>query len=1625
MIYRRRIIRIATLIYMVLVLLFTIGKAQALICDSKNPDEIPPFITRGVDPNLLMIIDNSASMYDLAYIADAGLCYDDVYDGTAGYAGYFVEDNWYAYENGQFAGKTEAQAEVLCEASNYVKTVDGEKHICLKINEDGTFGSLTAKGNFLNWAAASKLDIEKKILTGGKYDGTAGELVMESRGCLERRFIRKTGFDSDHTLTLAVRPPTDAEQYDVAGTATRIELFQVTATGYNHDACQSAIDEMKKESPNQGQVKGFIDDCMGYDPSGPKDPASDSVAAFNHSVQSCWYAAKQGWDMWEQTTSVSDIKNDCSRVYGYDEDSGHYVLPRDISPDHSGYVCFGDFTKAFGDPLPRLSERGYVGRCWSTGEQEGEEEICFERECLDEPISGADPRCSNNDGEYDGYVYQCSGNYNSNQDTCNKDWVRIIDCVGGYETGYVGWLGDDDTGSINTCVKQGLRDYCGTMAFPEVVDPSDQVTGTGDTTQELWNLPAMLVDSGVAGQMGEPLLVMKARISQSQPPSGLLQEFASDLRMGAMVFNWDGAKSECSQDDPYVTYQCLDPNIRDGGRIIASIGKSVDHTDVLVEAINNIVADTWTPLSEAMYNAVGYYAQKKHGKANLMRLNDNDFTFYKDENDAPIDQPITDWCQLNNILLITDGAPTADQNQDMIDFVASLDYDLGTGTCQALHGSSHLLDVTKYGYQDVWTGITFPEGEEWQTITTHVVAVGDFRDEGADLCSPDVLLQTTAEYGGTSLYQAETLNDLEAALREAFTNIRAGAAAGSAASVISATRSGEGAVYQAIFWPEKSDVAGRTIYWAGEVQALFVDDHGRLFEDTNGNRRLDADDKQVTIFHDLIQGYSRACYGLIEGGECTGDIVEISDVNYLWSANNWLSVLSDGEVQSNRTETQFVSTSNQRHIFTWYDYNGDGVVDDNTEILAFEALTIGNPEEEQEEKQEIYKSLGVDTPEEAQKIVNWLRGFDQEGLRSREININGQARTWRLGDVVHSTPTAVSRPAEGYHFLYQDRSYARFASRYNNRRHMIYFGGNDGMLHAVNGGFFDINQNKFCKTSDCQDENQALSLGAEVWAYVPYNLWPHLKCLADQEYGHKYYVDQVPRVFDVRIFEEESACSTDLNDPACIHPGGWGTILVGGMRFGGEKTEVNDRTFTSAYFILDITNPEQPPVLLGEMTFTGGEDEAEMGFTTSVPTVVPMVERDENGNRTDEWYLVMGSGPTNLKGESDQTGRVAVIDLKELVDPINPTEPTPFRIPMALPTDTKQFGSFPLTGNADSFVSDLVTVDFKLNYMADSVYFGTVSGAFNFDEGGWDGSGKLYRLVTEKLDTSGKQISSKPHEWDQLLASRNLENPLPLIDVGEPVTSAPAAAWDGNNYWIYFGTGRFFNREDLKDTAEYSYFGIKEPRSQSNQFTWEPVGFEDKILENSTAGEGLLRVDEIEVLGDRYAATAQLVCSDETYNCLPAEVSTFTQLRNYMAGSECQGWYRKFHDTGERNLGQATLLGGLLTFSSYLPSQDPCSPEGFSDLYALYYQTGTAWHRSVFRRYVDSDTEEFVEYRRRIGPGLAVTPSLHVGVDRGAKAFLQTSTGAIVGIEQPELPHSDYKTGRESWREIYREIFKD
>jgi type IV pilus assembly protein PilY1 len=600
--------------------------AKAEECSSSIGDyiAIPPFLSSGVEANLLLMLDNSGSMYDLAYVDEQGYCYDDTYitytpstTSTSGYAGYFDQGIWYYYNQTteQFEPRTGDWASLS--SSEWTTAGTGYDHddVHIKVNL-GTVTAFFAKGNFLNWATASKLDIQKKILTGGKYEETGmygapnGRLVMESRGCIGSRFVKQVaviphGGGNVHYLTLGVRPPqekifppwTNGTPYQVgdivtdlgdlyiatsngisngtgvaddtganwsdytltrwtngatyptnsvvsdngkmyitatggkaSGTGvandtgitdwvsynvTRIEIFPVTETGFANGYCELAIEEMGKESPNQGQLKQYIDGCMGYQSGGGQTKEADSNGAFNHSIHNCWYQAMNG--IWPPGAGPTEsVMNDCEKIY---TDWG--TDPWEITPYDQGYVCYGAWNN---DPIHPI---GYVGRCW-------------------EPGANA--------------TWQCI-KWNPSIGKCQKmGWVGGIDP--GWDAAGSGYT------SVEACIEAALQDYCGYLKITEVIDPSDQASETG----EFWNIPAVLIDSGLAAQLDEPIAVFKGYIEQTEPPTGIIQEFADDLRIGLMIFNDYGSKTECNDAvvDSHILSHCKDGN-RDGGNVTVPI----------------------------------------------------------------------------------------------------------------------------------------------------------------------------------------------------------------------------------------------------------------------------------------------------------------------------------------------------------------------------------------------------------------------------------------------------------------------------------------------------------------------------------------------------------------------------------------------------------------------------------------------------------------------------------------------------------------------------------------------------------------------------------------------------------------------------------------------------------------------------------------------------------------------------------------------------------------------------------------------------------------------------------------------------------------------------------------------
>jgi type IV pilus assembly protein PilY1 len=365
-----------------------------------------------------------------------------------------------------------------------------------------------------------------------------------------------------------------------------------------------------------------------------------------------------------------------------------------------------------------------------------------------------------------------------------------------------------------------------------------------------------------------------------------------------------------------------------------------------------------------------------------------------------------------------------------------------------------------------------------------------------------------------------------------------------------------------------------------------------------------------------------------------------------------------------------------------------------------------------------------------------VRGLDYSIYRSRGFG----GTVWKLGDVIYSTPMPVSTPPEAYHMIYGDSSYYSFWNHYLVRRNVVYVGANDGMIHAFNSGITEELSNPF---TPLRLNPAGYNLGEELWGHVPFNVLPHLKWLMDTSYCHVNYNDLRIYPTDVQIFT-----------PDGDHINGWGTILISGMRFGGGNITVAGNTYSSAYTCYDVTNPEAGNYPRFMWEFKNDS----LGYTLCLPVMVKITR--SGGTR---WFMLTGSGPQNMYGESARRACIFVID------PTNGTVAHKIILPAA---------------DSNSAITNIFATDWGLNYSVDLVYFGT------YDK---NGGGKIYRINTHE-DTD-------PTTW-------TLHQ---VIDLNRPITAEGSVATDNRgNIWIYFGTGKYFSNVDVGDNTTQLYVGIKD-----------------------------------------------------------------------------------------------------------------------------------------------------------------------------------------------------------------------
>jgi type IV pilus assembly protein PilY1 len=730
---------------------------------------------------------------------------------------------------------------------------------------------------------------------------------------------------------------------------------------------------------------------------------------------------------------------------------------------------------------------------------------------------------------------------------------------------------------------------------------------------------------------------------------------------------------------------------------------------------------------------------------------------------------------------------------------------------------------------------------------------------------------------------------LEEQLDKALLSILRRAASGTAASVL-ASGEGSGAnLLQAIFYPKR--LFNREIDWTGSLQNLwyYVDprlEYSTIREDTVNDDALIIDEDYIINFYfDEADQKTKANRFASNADGTKGaqqTTVPLEELKYLWEAG---TILYGRDASSRDIKTSL----------------------DGSTLINFSTGNAGT----------LQSHLQASDLTNAQNIIRYVRGESDVNTtlyRDRTVTYDSTTGIWKLGDIVSSTPRVVSWINLGnYYKTYKDSTYKDFlnsdAYKYRGKvisgitygSGMVFTGANDGMLHAFKLGALEVVNDNTTKKASLKGTDS----GKEEWAFIPKNSLPYLKYLMDKDYCHLYYVDATPFIFDASI-GSPSVTGNYWNETKTVDS--WRTILIGGMRLGGAckasastygvQTPIAGEGYSS-YFALDITVPTNP-ILLWEFSRPIDND---LGFTTSGPAIIKINARDAsagssspNKDKNGRWFVVFASGPTgpitttnlSFNGFSDQNLKLFVLDLKTgaLVRVID-------------------------TGITYAFGGSLnnANIDYDLDYQDDAIYLGYTKAETNPPDANtkWT-NGDVVRLLTRE-DLNGEDVSAtgntalNPNNWVWSYVTETNIGPV-TSSVGH-LAHYPTNSSTPDKAWLYFGTGRYFYRED-DITSARTIFGVKELC--------------------------LSKIKDINDLGDPVCNNSDVLGLSDIDNATTTAPTT----------ESTNGWYITL-DSSERVITDPLASStGAIFFTTFAPSPDICEYGGSTYLWAVKYNTGGA-----------------------------------------------------------------------------------
>ena len=1460
-----------------LALLLALTSARSLPAQTMDSYcSVPPYATRSIAPNVMVLMDNSNDMLNPAY-RDTEPHTTYTPNGTKdNYTGYFKPQACYAYSTNKFVEWSKSSG-VACTDSN-----------CTSYTDTDTCPSAAPfRGNLMNWATTSRFDIMQKVLIGGNT-------------------VSKQG--NAHTLLSSSGAWTDRSY---GGCIFQVSGGTLIVTEASLGACSLIAASPVPIALNLDIERG----------------AAVRVASLSRVIGAAWAQAVSALDpmieslarAWDTVTSVTQAWAGHTLAQGIYSGtlSGSVQVPYSLTLECSGTgsACPNvTYSWSFTGLPAWLSGVSYANGAGS-------------RINMRATLSGT-PTVA---GSYTFSATLSAPGHTSSAPTT----YTIVVTAGTLQINTAALVGGNVGSAYNATVdaQGGVTPYVWSHtglsaaglgltinASTGEITGTPTIAGTYSVTVTVTDAIGQVANKAFSITIGVALGVNSVTYNVKVE---LVEEPLTDLN-GNDIWDagesytdsngngvWDGKQGVFQKFWDANTPKARWGLTRFGNTATVEIDACIPYSPAssFFTRIQNAQPVASSPLAKGLYGDINYFgfnAPYGQGTGNYNGCTNAD----------PIDNVP---CRKNFVLILSSG----------LNVTAGGGGSFSDTTCPSVptgYSSEPLVQNACYGYK---TDLRSDKSGKQNVYTYIVNTMGTTNTN---------ILQAAASAGGGKFYNAANGSQLEAELVRAFTDILAQAASGTSVSVLTTSSRGTGSLAQAYFLPSRLE-GTRDVYWTGYTQNIWIDRQDDLREDTVNDLALkQAEDQVMKLYFDSSTNETKAAMFTTDaegqGGSlatCSSPTIKpFTDIKYLWDAGKSLA-LKDPTLRTLFTSKKVLYGSTTTQTFTESPYP----TFDTTMNATLKA------------------ALNPDATYADNQIIRYIRGEDIEAsdtnFRDRRVTVDGTLKTWKLGDIISSTPKVfASTPANTYHIDYGDSTYYDYVSgtNYQQRSAITFVGANDGVLHAFRMGYLKdpgllpgvkaLFRNLF-SSSDSQND----LLGEEVWGYIPFNSFPYLKYLANPGYCHIYFNDLSVRLVDASISGSPTATRTASS---------WKTVLIGGMRFGGACAGGTPaipiaNVGYSSYFALDITNPEQP-VPLWEFS------DPDLGYTTTVPSILRTGAGTTNGN----WYVAVGSGSTTLsKANTDiarsTTGYVYLLDL-------------------ATGALVKK-----IVLDHNAIVGDILAIDADKDYAAEKLYFGTA-----YNSSGW--RGKLVSISVPNQDLTSWTPTSSDVKY--------------LFTGLYPFTASPDSARDTNgNIWVYAGSGKYFSDVDEADTAAQIFLGLQDKPSGIT-YPVTTASLDDRTNVTTT---GVV------------TGTTQACLYDSTSNSfgLQTLVTSINQTSSPVAPSTT-GWFLSLavSPTSERVISRPLAVGGLVDFLTYRPDSDACSYGGDSYLYAVDYTTGVAPATVAIRDpgVTGWTTTGTVTVAKGVllGPGAPPTgeaiiiPPPKEG-DDGLKKKIQVATGVIVEAE--------------------------